>query len=111
MDGWRAVFDAPPGLANRGLAHSSGRGSLDASRGSVHVTGPGDLLVEGERTAQSVLLAGELAAWDPVGFVTGDWTAETWPLSPWALFRWLPTAWAGEFGGKNWQGAWYGNWR
>jgi serine protease AprX len=111
VDGWRAVFDAPPGLANQGLAHSDGRGSLDASRGSVRVTGPDGLLVAGERTAQSALLAGQLAAWDPIGYATGDWTAPTWPLSPWAVYGFLPTAWASEFTGKNWQGAWYGSWR
>jgi len=111
VDGWRAVFDAPPGLANQGLAHSDGGGSLDASRGSVRVTGPDELLVAGERTAQSALLAGQLAAWDPIGYATGDWTAPTWPLSPWAVYGFLPTAWASEFTGKNWQGAWYGSWR
>jgi serine protease AprX len=99
------ALSAPPGQANVGLVRSSGRGSLDASRGTVRVRTDGlaDTLVGGLHTSQLLL-------WDPVGYTTGDWTAPSWYTSNWYLFGWYGTRWYGSnWQGSNWQGStWYG---
>ena len=107
-DGDAAAYSSQPGTANQGLGRSSGRGALDASRGSAVVgwdtpLGP---VVSGQHTAQRLLLTLQLVGWDPVGFTTGRWSERTWPPTPWAVYRFVPTVWSGDdFSGKNWQGA------
>jgi serine protease AprX len=87
--------------------HSSGLGSLDASRGRVRVRA-----TVAPYTAVNGLLTSQLAAWDPFGFLTGNWTARTWPLSVWARCPWLPVQWHGDdWQGNNWHGNnWHGDW-
>jgi serine protease AprX len=110
-DAYAAAFASAPGTANRGLARSTGRGPLDASRGSVVVRWDTPLgpVVSGASTAQQVLLTLQLATWDPAGYTTGDWSERTWPAGLWALHRFVPTVWDGDDpSGKNWQGR---NWQ
>jgi serine protease AprX len=110
-DAYAAAFASAPGTANRGLARSTGRGPLDASRGSVVVRWDTPLgpVVSGASTAQQVLLTLQLATWDPAGYTTGDWSERTWPTGPWALHRFVPTVWDGDGpSGRNWQGR---NWQ
>lgn len=127
VDAYNAL-KAPTGQANVGLARSNGMGRLDLSRGSVLVRTDDPLrtVIRGSLTAQVLL-------WDPVGFVTGNWSTTTWYVSPWAsrpLFRtmWWGSNWGGidaagcstdeghrddcSYGdGHNWEGAaWYGSW-
>jgi serine protease AprX len=98
--GWAG---APPVT---GLARSSGRGSLDASRGGVRVRtdDPVGVVLSGSLTAQMLL-------WDPVAFTTGDWTAPPTGASTTLLHRWHGTTWYGNnWQGNNWQGNnWQGN--
>jgi serine protease AprX len=126
VDAYGAV-SAPPGQADGGLGRSSGLGSLDASRGSVYVRidDPDAVLqpvVTGLETAQ-------LVTWDPVGFVTSDWSS-TPAVPPWYTAPWYSTTWFGsDWTGHNWEGcgwdtghadcpyghnwegsAWYGAW-
>ena len=101
---------APTGTANVGAQRSSGLGELDPSRGTVRVLvqAPVPTVLTGTLTAQLLL-------WDSAGFVTGDWSAETWYLQPAASSRRYPMDWAGSnwggsnWGGSNWGGSeWYG---
>jgi len=125
VDANRAAFRAPAGLANQGLASSSGLGglfSLDPSRG--------DLSVSADGTVVTGLLTAQLITWSVLDFL-GPWTEETWYASellrPWRLTRWNEELWKGHnwegcskeggdpegscFYGHNWEGsAWYGAW-
>lgn len=126
VDAYGAITAAPPGLANVGLQRSSGMGQLAASRGTVLVqtNDPLQTVVQGSQTAQ-------LLTWDPVGYLTGDWSGSTWYATPWSTARWYSTKWYGDpwvghnwegcswddghdddcFYGHNWEGsAWYGAW-
>jgi serine protease AprX len=125
VDAYGAVT-APPGLANVGLQRSTGTGELGLSRGTVVVqtNDPLQTVVQGSQTAQ-------LLIWDPVGYLTGDWSGRTWYATPWYTARWYATTWYGDpwvghnwegcswdgghdtdcFYGHNWEGsAWYGAW-
>jgi serine protease AprX len=126
VDAYGAVT-APPGQANGALARSTGLGSLDASRGSVYVR-----IDDPDSVTQPVvtgLITAQLVAWDPIGFVTGDWSSTPlvppWYTAPWYSTTWFGNNWTGhnwegcswDTGhadcpyGHNWEGsAWYGAW-
>ena len=121
VDGYDAAFNAPAGLANEGLAKSTGTGSLEASRGNVHVSVDGQV-VDGLLTARMIL-------WEALLFL-GLWDEGTWYafdlLGLWRMTNWHDDVWAGHnwegcswgethddkcFYGHNWEGsAWYGAW-
>lgn len=123
-----SALNAPAGQANAGLTRSTGAGSLDLSRGSVIVQtdDPAKTVIRGSLTAQLLL-------WDPIGFLTGDWSTTTWYGTTWAVDPLFRTIWWGRnwgdmdttgcstdaghrddcsYGdGHNWEGsAWYGSW-
>jgi serine protease AprX len=100
----------PSGRANVGAPRSDGLGSLNGSRGSVRVATNGlvPVVISGLLTAQLVL-------WDPVGFLSHDWTVPAWYLAPayvhpWQAVHWSGSNWGGSnWGGSNWGGStWYG---
>jgi serine protease AprX len=108
LDAYAAATRAPSGTANVGAARSTGYGSLDASRGTVRVTTGGLLPL-----TLSGLLTAQLLLWDPIGFITGEWTAPTWYLTPSYLHPWQAVYWSGSnWGGSNWGGSNWGgsNW-
>jgi serine protease AprX len=117
VDAARTALHPAAGRANQGLGRSNGRGSLDASRGSLLLTTDAGLLspvLTGRQTAQLLL-------WDPVGFTVGGWTPSTWytsahELAGWNTSRWatadpLTDVWTGNnWTGNNWTGNnWTGN--
>src|SRR4051812_9099542 len=69
-------------VANAGLRPSAGTGSLESSRGTLHVFGD----LDGDGAPDPI--TGEVDAlgrpWDPGAYVARDWTAATWEGSPWA---------------------------
>jgi serine protease AprX len=80
--------------ANAGLTPSDGLGSLEDSRGSLHVladlSGTGDLTpVTGEMDVLG-------QPWD-----AKTWSAEFWSSLGWGVGRWSATSWIG-FGAKTW---------
>ena len=104
IDAYRATFTAPAGLANQGVARSSGLGSIDASRGTVQVssTDPAQTVVSGTLTAQLLL-------WDPL-VLTAPWTGSSWYGSSWYGSSWYGSSWYGSsWYGSSWYGSsWYG---
>ena len=106
VDAYEATFKAPTGLANQGLARSTGAGSLAASRGSVTVRTLNPLL-----TVLDAGLTVQLITWDAYGYATGDWTGRTWVASPWYTAPFYRTNWYGHnWTGHNWTGSqWYGS--
>src|SRR4051794_2862880 len=69
-------------VANAGLAPSSGSGSIEGSRGSLHVYGD----LDGDGTADPIV--GEVDAlgrpWDPAAYGAAQWNPTTWEAAAWA---------------------------
>ena len=69
-------------VANAGLTRSTGAGTLEASRGTLHVVGD----LDGDGTADPV--TGEVDAlgrpWNASVYAASAWTQATWAASPWA---------------------------
>ncbi|MFL6237948.1 MAG: S8 family serine peptidase [Actinomycetes bacterium] len=110
IDGHAAMFSAPAGLANQGIDPGDGSGSLELSRGSVHV----DLFgVDGSVTTVDGNAAAALSVYTPALLNGWLWGPTTWWLSAWAGQNWSGQNWSGQnWSGQNWSGQnWSGqNW-
>jgi serine protease AprX len=104
-----AAFSAPAGLANLGLALSTGKGTLALSRGSVQLK-TNDLLGSVLGPALGATLTAQLLLWNPGGYTGSQWVPSSWYLSTWELYRWYRLNWYGnDWPGSNWRGStWYG---
>ena len=97
-----AVAAAAPAGAQR-FARSTGTGSLEAARGSVHV-GVGDAVLDGERdifghgvdTAHLATLEASRSAWQGAVFNGRVWTGDGFGSQPWVSQSWAGQAWAGQ---------------
>jgi serine protease AprX len=79
--------------SNGGLTPSTGTGSLDASRGSVHVYA--DLNNDGVPD----LLTGEVVAFG------SPWTARSWSSNTWSSYGWTAQSWSDAgWSAKSWSG-------
>jgi uncharacterized protein YjbI with pentapeptide repeats len=114
VSGYDAVFSAPAGLANQGVQAANGTGTLEDSRGTVHVAVPmalnTSLIITGNLTAQ-------LLQFDPILFTGSNWSGSNWSGSNWSGSNWSGSNWSGsnwsnsDWYGSNWSGsAWYGAW-
>ncbi len=78
----RKAVPAPLPRANAGAVASTGLGTLDASRGTQPVFRD----LDGDGVAEA--LSGEVDAlgnrWDALAYAAQQWTAASWPGSPWA---------------------------
>jgi serine protease AprX len=109
VDADAAAFSAPAGLANQGLARSSGRGSLALSRGSVQVKAD-NLLGTVLGPVLGATLTAQLLLWNPTGYTGAPWLPSDWYLSTWEVNRWNRVTWYGnDWPGSKWHGSsWYG---
>jgi serine protease AprX len=104
-----AVTSGRLGLANEGLTPSSGLGSLDASRGSLHV------YVWPAGSSGGTLLTGEMDAlgnaWSGNAWSGNAWSGNAWSGNAWSDVAWEGNAWSGNaWSGNAWSGnAWSGN--
>jgi serine protease AprX len=89
--GWKIPYQQSWPLAN-------GTGSLDAARGSFHLSDGGNVL------AGEVDIFGN--AWD-----AGTWSASSWNGSTWTGDQWLGSTWTGStWSGSTWSGnTWTGS--
>jgi serine protease AprX len=103
----------PP--ANQGLTPSTGTGSLDASRGSIRVTGPTGKPVTGEVSVTgkpfvAKTWSGTVTAktWSDNGWVAktwsgAEWAAKTWSSNGWVAKTWSGVAWSiGKWSNRSW---------
>jgi len=109
-DVYKALSTKPPAWSQP-AGPATGLGSLEASRGSAHVT------------SASVVLQGEKdifgKAWDPASWTTaaghtwtgGDWNGSTWTGSTWTGSTWTGSTWTGtDWTGHTWTGhTWTGS--
>ena len=93
--------------ATQTFAHSTGIGSLEASRGTDHLEHEG-VVLEGEQD-----IFGQ--AWDGVSWSTasaaglswsgGDWNGVTWSGLSWSGLSWSGVSWSGlSWSGLSWSG-------
>src|SRR3954452_3273974 len=104
VDGAAAMM-APPGVANAGVAPSTGTGSIAASRGTVGV-----VLDDANNTgvdAGSGDLTGALTDLETSG---GSWFGGSWFGGSWFGGSWFGGSWFGGswFGGSWFGGSWFG---
>ena len=116
--------NVPP--ANQGLVPSTGTGSLEASRGTMHVyvmkcaTTPGSVdpttgvVSDPVTTCSPVLLTGEMDAlgnaWSGNAWSGNAWSGNAWSGNAWSGVAWEGNAWSGNaWSGNAWSGnAWSG---
>jgi serine protease AprX len=110
VDANAAAFSAPPGLANQGLARSTGKGSLGQSRGSVQVQAEDSLLGVVLGPVLGATLTAQLLLWNPGGYTGSQWLPADWYLSTWEVHRFVRVGWYGsDWPGTRWRGSsWYG---
>jgi serine protease AprX len=109
-----AVLNAPtPNVAQTWPA-STGTGSLEASRGSVHVVdGNGNQLtgeqdIFGNAVDTTALAAAEAngTAWNGGIFNGGSWSGGSWSGASWSGASWSGASWSGaSWSGASWSGA------
>jgi serine protease AprX len=98
--------------ANVGLAPSTGLGSLEASRGSLHVYAdlPGDGLGADDADGRLDLVRGEI---DSLGnsWVGNSWAGNSWAGNSWCSYVFEGNSWSGNsWAGNSWSGtSWTGN--
>jgi serine protease AprX len=109
VDAYAAAFSAPAGVANKGLARSTGQGSLAASRGSVQVKAD-NLLGSVLGPVMGATLTAQLLTWNPGGYTGAQWVPADWYLATWEVHRWYRVSWYGnDWPGSRWRGSsWYG---
>ena len=109
-----AAMNATTPNTSPAFAPATGLGSLEAARGTDHIT-IGDTTLAGEYTVTG-------AAWDPVAWVeasesgstwsgTDDWSGSTWSGSTWSGSTWSGSTWSGStWSGSTWSGStWSGS--
>jgi serine protease AprX len=97
--------------ANVGLTPSTGLGSIEASRGSVHVYAdlPDDGLGAQDADGQLDLVQGEIDAlgnsWNATGWLSTGWSATGWSATAWASVAWSATGWSATgWSATGWSG-------
>ena len=101
----------PAPVAQQTWAASTGRGSLEAARGTQHVA-DGDVELRGER---DVLGAWDAAAWasassNGTAWDGGRWNGRDWTGTCWCALTWTGATWSGRsWAGSSWAGrSWAG---
>jgi serine protease AprX len=113
-----AAKDAPtPRYAKQLFPKASGKGSLEAARGSVHVRVKGTK-VTGEvdvrgRTFNSAQVAAGIAAktnWQGMSWSGMSWSGMSWSGMSWSGMSWSGMSWSGmSWSGMSWSGmSWSG---
>ncbi len=106
---------APARNVTQNFGSSSGKGTLEKTRGTFHLTGatPGDILVGEYHAFLSSFsatkwagLADRRAAWTGLRFdAAGRMTAGTWMGSTWSGSTWSGSTWSGStWSGSTWSG-------
>jgi serine protease AprX len=82
---------------------SDGSGSLEAARGSAHVTDPDGNVLQGEVDVQGTTWSG--TTWSGTTWSGGQWNGTTWSGTTWSNDAWDGTTWSGTtWSGTTWSG-------
>ena len=98
----------PASASTQRFVYSTGTGSLEAARGTMHVqSDTGEVLV-GEQDARGETWDGRTwsdAAWDGRTWSGGTWTGRTWSGGTWSGRTWSGRTWSsGSWEGRTWSG-------
>jgi serine protease AprX len=114
LDIRRAVQRAVPAstVAAQPFPRSTGTGSLEAARGSVHVTRDGVALV-GEQDIFGSPWGGQSwsgQSWSGQSWSGGIWNGQSWSGQSWSGQSWSGQSWSGQsWSGQSWSGqSWSG---
>jgi serine protease AprX len=114
LDVYAATTSNSTAAANQGLQQSDGSGSLELSRGSLHIGVRTGTMLDSAGNALAVIcpLTGELTAQNlPFNRAayTGDWNASTWYASTWYASTWYASTWyASTWYASTWYAStWY----
>ena len=93
---------------------SDGSGSLEAARGSSHISLDGVTPLTGESTVFGVAFDGHSwsnNAWDGSSWAGGSWSGHSWSGDAWSGHSWSGDAWDGHsWSGGSWSGhSWSGH--
>jgi serine protease AprX len=116
----RAYRAAPPLLSTQLFAASTGLGSLDAARGSIHLVASGngavlsgemDIMGNAVDTATLAAQEATLTAWQGGTFNGSGWSGSGWSGSGWSGSGWSGSGWSGSgWSGSGWSGnTWTGS--
>jgi serine protease AprX len=98
----------PAGASAQRFAYSTGTGSLEAARGTMHVQGEDGEALVGEQDARGEAWDGRTwsdAAWDGRTWSGGAWTGRTWSGGTWSGRTWSGRTWSsGTWEGRTWSG-------
>ena len=114
-----AAIAEPADPTPQAWSPATGRGSLEAARGTDHVT-LGGVVLTGERTVtgakwrskQWVRLSSKARAWRGADSWSGStWSGSTWSGSTWSGSTWSGSTWSGStWSGSTWSGStWSGS--
>jgi serine protease AprX len=103
-----AIVSAPLPLYIQTVAPGTGTGSLEASRGSDHLTRDGVVLTGEKDIFGKSFDSAAMAVLEAAGI---SWTGGTWNTSVWSGSSWSGSSWSGNsWSGNSWSGnSWSGN--
>ncbi len=90
-------------------ARSDGSGTLEAARGTDHVTLPDGSLLAGEVTFTGSSWSG--SSWSGSSWSGSSWSGSSWSGSSWSGSSWSGSSWSGSsWSGSSWSGSsWSGS--
>jgi serine protease AprX len=101
------------GASQQYNAPSIGTGSLEASRGSDHLTMDGVVLQGEEDIFGMPFNSAAMAALEAAGhsWSGGNWNGSSWSGNSWSGWNWLGSSWSGSsWSGSSWSGhSWSGS--
>jgi serine protease AprX len=123
-----AALNAGTPSAVQSWEHSTGAGSLERARGSLHLVHDG-VTLEGERDIfgqpfDAAAMAGPTAAgstwsggiwngstWSGSSWSGSSWSGSSWSGSSWSGSSWSGSSWSGSsWSGSSWSGSSWSNW-
>jgi serine protease AprX len=91
---------------------STGLGSLEAARGSLHVMAPDGTVLTGEQTVVGPWNGTSWSgtSWSGTSWSGGSWSGTSWSGTSWSGGSWSGTSWSGtSWSGTSWSGtSWSG---
>jgi subtilisin family serine protease len=104
----RGTATPSPVASAQSFAPSTGTGSLEASRGSAHLSNSGVTLA-GEQDIFGMAWDG--SSWAPASLAGNSWSGGSWRGNSWSGNSWSGNSWSGNtWSGNSWSGnSWSGN--
>ena len=103
------AFSAPTPTTVQTFPRSTGTGSLEAARGSVHIVDPNGAELNGEQDIFGAVWDGN--SWSGNSWSGNSWSGGTWNGNSWSGNSWSGNSWSGNsWSGNSWSGnSWSGN--